>query len=106
MQSSLAFRRRTTKQPRLPQTFSDWCVENAAGLILSLELNADIVHWIVAVMRSSGEMRGIENITTFERVLKHRRTLLRFPFATEFEWERVMLTGRVLLRAYENGVVS
>jgi hypothetical protein len=92
------------RQPRLPQVFSDWCGENAVALLLPLELNADIVAWICTVVKSSGEMCGIENITTLERVLKQRRTKLRFP--TELEWEKALLTARVLFRTYEQGVVS
>lgn len=91
-------------QPRLPQAFADWCVENAAGLILPLELNADIVAWIITVMRSSGEMRGITTIPALQRNLELRRSMLRFP--TELEWETVMLTARVLYDAFKNGVVS
>jgi hypothetical protein len=91
-------------QPRLPQAFSDWCSENAAALVLPLELNADVVFWIVSVMQSGGEARGIENVSTLERVLKQRRTLLRFPSDKDFE--KVLLTARVLFRSYEQGVVS
>jgi hypothetical protein len=91
-------------QPRMPLAFSDWCNENSAGLILPLELNADIVAWINAVMQTGGDKRGIENISTLERVLKHCATPLRFP--TEAEFEKALLTARVLFRAYESGVVS
>jgi hypothetical protein len=92
------------QRPRLPQTFSDWCSENAAGLILPLELNADTVSWIITVMKSSGAMRGIENISTLERVLGRQVSHLRFP--TEADVEKMLLTARVLFRTYEAGVVS
>ena len=94
------------RKKHLQQPFADWCAANATAMILPFELNADIVAWIVAVMKSSGEMCGIENITTLERTLKSRRALQRFPFATEFDWERVLLTARVLFRTYEQGVVA
>jgi hypothetical protein len=86
-------------QPRMPQTFATWCPEHATTLIQPLGLNADIVAWIIHVMQGGGEMDGIESITTLERILKLRRTKLRFPTPLD-------LTARVLFRAYENGVVS
>ena len=89
---------------RLPASFAGWCETNATALILPLGLNADHVAWIVAVMNSGGEMEGVENITTLERMLKLRRTKLRFP--TLLEFEKARLTARVLFRAYENGVVA
>jgi hypothetical protein len=91
-------------QPRLPQTFAAWSNQHAAALILPLGLNADNVAWINHVMQSSGEMDGIENITTLKRVLKQRRTKLRYP--NERDFEKVLLAACVLFRAYENGVVS
>lgn len=90
--------------PRLPLAFADWCVENAAGLVLPLELNSDVVGWLISVMRSSGEMRGITTIPALQRNLELRRSTLRFP--TELEWERVQLTARVLYDAFKNGVVA
>ena len=107
MQSSLTLRKgyRTAKRP-VPQTFAAWCSENAAGLILPLKLNADIVAWIVAIMKSAGAMDGIENISTLEKVLKLHRTGLRFPPEKELDWEIVLLTARVLLRTWEQGVVA
>jgi hypothetical protein len=91
-------------QSHQPLTFAAWCAANATALILPLGLNADHVAWIVTVMQSGGEMEGVENITTLERMLKLRRTKLRFP--TLLEFEKARLTARVLFRAYENGVVA
>lgn len=92
------------QRPRMPLTFAAWSNQHAVSLILPLGLNADHVAWIVHVMQGGGEMDGVENITTLERILKLRRTKLRFP--TPLEWEKATLTARVLFRAYENGVVS
>lgn len=91
-------------QPRPAQPFADWCSDHAVALVLPLELDRDSVAWIVSIMQSSGEMRGIENISALGSVLKHRRTNLRFP--KEVDFEKVMLTARVLFRQYEAGVVS
>jgi hypothetical protein len=91
--------RRTTQSRTTQITFANWCINNAAVYILPLGLNAEVVAWIVSVLQSSGEMAGIENITTLEKVLKARRTLLRFP--TEREWESALLTARVLFRTWE-----
>lgn len=83
--------------------FATRCVNHAAACILPLGLDADVVAWLCSVMQSSGELRAIEGVTQLERNLKLRRTKLRFP--TELEWEKVMLTARLLFRAYEQGVV-
>jgi hypothetical protein len=88
-----------TTTPRRTASFAKWAAQNAAACVLPLKLNADVVAWIVAVLQSSGEMDGIENVITLARVLKHRRTTLRFP--TDREWETVMLPARVLLRTWE-----
>ena len=80
-------------------SFADWLVQNAAICILSFGLNADVVAWIVSVMQSNGEMQGIENISTLEKVLKNRRP--KFSFHAESEWDLVILAARVLIRAWE-----
>jgi len=94
---------RYAAQPHLSQTFADWYAENAAGLVLPLALKQDAVIWINSVLQSDGAMRGVENVSTLERVLKQHRTLLRYP--TEMEFEKVLLTARLLFRLYEAGRV-
>jgi hypothetical protein len=59
----------STKRRRSAGTFASWCANNAAACVLPLGLDADVVGWIVAVMRSSGAMNGIENVTALERNL-------------------------------------
>ena len=92
--------KRSTKRHE-PQTFPAWCSENATALILPLGLNADVVAWIIKIVKSSGAMAGIENISTLDRILKLHRTALRFPPDKEREFETVLLTGRVLFRMWE-----
>jgi hypothetical protein len=80
---------------RIPTTCA---TRHAASCILSLGLNAEIVFWIVSVLQSGGDMQGVENISTLEKVLTHRRTALRFP--TEREWDNAQLAARVLFRMW------
>jgi hypothetical protein len=91
----------TTRRAATTISFAAWCARNAAACVLPLKLNADVVAWMVSVLQSGGETDDVENISTLERVLTHRRTKLRFP--TERDWDIVMLTARVLLRTWEEG---
>ena len=91
---------RRTNQAFQQNSFATWCIVYAMTCVLPLELNADIVAWIVTVMQSSGAMQGIENISALEKTLTTRRTQLRFQ--TDLEWQEVILTT---LRTWENGGV-
>ena len=89
------------KRSSAGQTFAAWCATSAKACVLPLNLDAEIVDWIITVMQSGGAMHGVENITGLERTLKLRRTKLRFP--SSLQWDKALLTARVLFRAYERG---
>lgn len=76
------------------QTFASWC-ETAAPYALFLD--PDIVAVICRLMQRP-EMHGITGIVLLEKTLRLNRTKL--IFTTDAEWHGVMLSARVLWRAY------
>ena len=74
--------------------FADWCRTDAPR---RLSLDDELVSWLCRVM-AAPEMRGITTLEELNKVLRLRRTKLRFP--DELAWHRLYLTAKTMWLAH------
>jgi hypothetical protein len=79
---------------QLNGSFADWCKTEAPH---QLSLDDELVAWLCRVM-ATPEMRGITTLPELNKVLKLRRTFLRFP--DELSWNRLTLTAKTMWLAH------